>query len=48
MAGDLNAIDHFSEQEFSALTGPFKNLDFWMMEFRLFMEWFFLSRLLFA
>lgn len=40
MAGDSNAIDHFSEQEFSALAGPFKNLDFWMMGFRLFLEWF--------
>lgn len=30
----------FSEQEFSALAGPFKNLDFWMMGFRLFLEWF--------
>lgn len=40
MTGDSNAIDRFSEQEFSALTGPFKNLDFWMMGFCLFLEWF--------
>lgn len=40
MTGDSNVIDRFSEQEFSALTGPFKNLDFWMTGFRLFLEWF--------
>lgn len=31
MAGDLNVIGHFSEQESSALTGPFQNLNLWMM-----------------